>query len=739
MTISLLHVSRWLMLAILPFWAAPLAWAQSPTLLSLTRTSPAAVVVGDTITFQLGYTVGASGLTSAKIYLTDASGQSRTTTVSLPQTGAMLTLQAQADWLSGSYALTQLVLVDASGNIYSYERNGSASITAPSQGGVTLSTHAMNFAAQDISLTGGLAAVIPPTLSAVTPVSSSTVRQGETAKYSAVMTQGAGSVELVGLTFTGPNGHQIYLDDNFPDGNSLSQAVITANDPPGVYTLTEVNAYQVQGRYYTFQAGGSVRVIPAILDVTVTHNFDFSAVTLTVQAPLPDKLVITRQPQSPLPTLVGAPATFSVIAVGPGVLTYRWIKYPNALSTAGTPVPGATTETLAFPQAQTSDIGTYAVEVSNGSQTVLSQRVDLSVVAPLVLLAQTPRAVSLNGQSVTLSVTPNGRAAFQWYVGESGDTRHPISGAVNAQYTTPTLTESTSYWVRVMSPFGSLDSRTIPVELGSFQGIRLTNISTRAYVGSGADVLIAGFIISGDAPKTVLIRASGPGLQQFGVSGALADPELELHKNGVDGVLAHNDNWGDVLAEKAQLQEIFTVLHTFEWADGSKDAALLATLTPGAYTAVVLGRNNSAGVAIVEVNEVDLGNNASRLINISSRALVKTGDNVQIAGFIITGQGTKKVVIRASGPALVKYQVPGVLADPTVEIHQNGKSEVIASNDDWDILIRPDFVATGSDNWAINSKDAAVVLTLPAGGYTAIVRGKNDGTGVALIEVNEEN
>lgn len=130
---------------------------------------------------------------------------------------------------------------------------------------------------------------------------------------------------------------------------------------------------------------------------------------------------------------------------------------------------------------------------------------------------------------------------------------------------------------------------------------------------------------------------------------------------------------------------------------------------------------------------------ASELINLSSRALVRTGGDVQIAGFVISGSGDQKVLIRASGPALTQYGVTGILVDPQLEIRRMGSTEVLASNDNWDPALKAEFTASGIDNWTTGSKDAALLLTLPAGAYTAVVSGVNTTTGVALVEVYDKN
>lgn len=338
------------------------------------------------------------------------------------------------------------------------------------------------------------------------------------------------------------------------------------------------------------------------------------------------------------------------------------------------------------------------------------------------------------GRNASFDVTATNGTSYQWY-----KNRVAISGATRS---TLTLTgvqadDAGEYVVAVTGPTGVVFSDSATLKLAETQmisGALISNISTRSFVGAGGDVLIAGFILRGTAPKTVLIRASGPALAQFSVPGLLSDPKLEIHD--ATKSIATNDNWGDDPVEKAEVANAFDLTNAFAWADGSKDAAVVMTLPPGLYTAIVSGAGGTTGVGLVEVYDVNAAESQAKLVNISSRSLVKTDDNVQIAGFIISGTKPKNVIIRASGPALSTYGVTGLLADPVLEVHAGGT--ILASNDNWDPLLRPEFQAVGIDNWAMGSKDAALMLTLNPGAYTAIVSGKGGTTGVALIEVYED-
>ena len=257
------------------------------------------------------------------------------------------------------------------------------------------------------------------------------------------------------------------------------------------------------------------------------------------------------------------------------------------------------------------------------------------------------------------------------------------------------------------------------------------NISTRARVQADPGELIGGFIIAGGDPKSVLIRGMGPSLSSVGVT--LSDPTLELHQGGT--TVATNDNWKtkpDGTSQQAEI-EATTIPPT-----NDLESAILATLSPGAYTAILAGKNGGTGVGLVEVYDLAQGAN-SKLANISTRGFVDTGDNVMIGGLIVgggSGGGAATVIVRALGPSLTGFGVAGALDDPTLELH-DGSGMTIATNDDW--KTRPDGSSQQAEIEATtipptNDLESALVRTLPPGNYTAIVRGKNSTTGVGLVE-----
>jgi CSLREA domain-containing protein len=265
----------------------------------------------------------------------------------------------------------------------------------------------------------------------------------------------------------------------------------------------------------------------------------------------------------------------------------------------------------------------------------------------------------------------------------------------------------------------------------------LGNVSTRLQVGTGDNVLFAGFIIQGNASKTVLIRSAGPSLSSFGVPGALGDPRLELHD--ANNTIGTNDNWQTTqLGGVITSDQVAAIQNSGVAPSDPAEPAIIATLPAGQYTAIVQGVGGTQGVATAEVYDLS-PNNGAILANISTRGFIQTGDNVMIGGFIVAGNAAK-ALIRATGPSLIPFGVNNALTNPQLELHDaNG---TLAMNDDWQTT-QIGGIITGDQSAAIqnsglapsNSAESAIIATLAPGAYTAIAQGVNGGTGVGLIEV----
>ena len=253
------------------------------------------------------------------------------------------------------------------------------------------------------------------------------------------------------------------------------------------------------------------------------------------------------------------------------------------------------------------------------------------------------------------------------------------------------------------------------------------NISTRLRVETGDKVMIGGFIITGSAPKKVAMRGIGPSLGNSGLSDLLADPTLELR--GSDGaLLMQNDNWQDDPAQAAQLAALGLALQD------PNESGIVATLQPGAYTAIMAGKNQTTGLGLMEIYDADAAA-ASQLANISTRGFVQSGNNVMIGGFILgQGDASTAVAVRGIGPSLGQFGLNNVLADPTLELH-DGNGTLLIANDNWqdDPLAAAQLAAQGLAPQ--DPLESGIFATLPPGLFTAILAGKNGGVGLGLVEI----
>ena len=254
----------------------------------------------------------------------------------------------------------------------------------------------------------------------------------------------------------------------------------------------------------------------------------------------------------------------------------------------------------------------------------------------------------------------------------------------------------------------------------------LANISTRLVEGTGGDVGIGGFIVTGTQPKRVIVRAIGPSLP---LPGKLANPTLGLYGPG-GALIQSNDNWRS--SQEAEI--IATGLQPTSDLESAIVATLPASPAGISYTAIMSGVNNTTGLGLVEVYDLDSAAD-SKLANISTRGQVLTDSDVMIGGVIVVGPDPQKVVVRAIGPSLGKVGVAGALQDPTLELHDSNGA-LLVSNDNWRSSQEAEIMATGLQ--PTNDLESAIVTTLPSSpsgiGYTAILRGVNDTTGVALVE-----
>jgi hypothetical protein len=471
----------------------------------------------------------------------------------------------------------------------------------------------------------------------------------------------------------------------------------------------------------------------------------------------------------------GNSKTLWVTARGSVPFTYQW-------TLGGTPITGATNSTYTVTNAQAANAGSYSVAVTNAggsaspaNPAVLTVNAASSTPPPVVVsdpltvtgdsggtivltvngLQQGTGASSVTGGRKGAAVLGGSGGAgpaadvltYQWFLDNVA-----ISGATQSTYviTHAQAAIQAEYTCLVSNNEGSTltSPQTVSIVSTPFPG-RLVNISCRALTQAGGNQLIAGYVIGGNGTSgslPVLIRASGPTLGSFGVSGTIPDPKLTLNRSNSDGtntIVDLNAGWaGSSLVSTTAAQ-----VGAFTWSNtASLDSALVENLAEGAYTAQVTGTANDSGVTLAEVYDATPSgaytSASPRLVNISARVQVGTGGNILIAGFVISGSTSRTVLIRGTGPTLKTFGLSGTLPDPQLTLNRSnsdGSNTVLQVNTGWagDPQIAAAASAVGAFSWATSSADSAVLATLPPGAYTAEVAGASNDTGIALVEVYE--
>lgn len=345
------------------------------------------------------------------------------------------------------------------------------------------------------------------------------------------------------------------------------------------------------------------------------------------------------------------------------------------------------------------------------------------------------------GTALNLNVTASGvDLSYQWY--KDGVA---ISGATDATLAITTLTagDAARYSVTVSNDGGTVTSYPATVVVATPIPGHLVNLSVRTVGGTDQQTLIAGFVLTGSGSKPVLIRGSGPTLANFGVSGFLPNPQLKLYQDQTP--ILSNDDWANAADQATILAFGGNKMGTYPL--NAKEAIISTALEAKGYTAQVSDQGGGSGVALVEVFDTDSAQPGTaefdahpRLVNVSARAQVGTGENILIAGFVINGNAPKRVMIRGLGSTLTNFGVTSTLADPQLTVYDSSQVQV-ASNDNWgDFPDQTGIKAAGGDKsgtYPVDPHDSILILNLAPGGYTAQLGGVNGGTGVGLIEVYE--
>jgi len=418
----------------------------------------------------------------------------------------------------------------------------------------------------------------------------------------------------------------------------------------------------------------------------------------------------------------GDTSMLTAVASGSGPYQFAWIN--NAAN------DGAILSTASTLAVTTS--GRYSVTITTGAGVVLSREILVRFnPAPPKFLRQPASESVETGRTAVFIAAATGSTpiSYRWFFNGS-----PLNSATGATLSIPSITAANagSYTVVATNSLGSVTSQAVRLTVDDTS--HLANLATRGFVGIGENILITGLVVTGPGAKTVLLRGIGPSLTGFGVAGALSNPKLVLF-DSTGGKVAENDDWGG----GSSFVNAFAQAGAFPLSANSLDAALLRTLDPGVYSVQLSGVGGATGVGLVECYEFD--QQPSRLINLSSRVLVGTDVSVAIPGLVVAGPVPRKLLIRAVGPTLSTFGVQNPLTDPALTLIGPGGS-TIATNDNWGSAANAaEVVAISASIGAFalpsGSKDAAVLVTLQPGGYSALVSGVNNTSGVALVEVYE--
>jgi hypothetical protein len=375
---------------------------------------------------------------------------------------------------------------------------------------------------------------------------------------------------------------------------------------------------------------------------------------------------------------------------------------------------------------------TFTVNLSNPLNGTLGQQTTATVTLTEPTPSPTPTPVATATPSSTATPVPTATATPAITPASSptltpGSTPSATPAATTTPSPTPTPTASPTPSSTVTPGPTATPTATPTPTLSPTPGAQAINLSTRMRVQTGSNVAIGGFIITGAVPKHVLLRAIGPSLAQFGIPNVLADPVLELHGQGTFATMT-NDNWrNDPVQEAAIVASGIPPTNNFE-------SAIDATLNPGAYTAVVSGKDNTSGVALVEVYDLDQSA-ASKLGNMSTRALVNTGNDIVIAGFILgSHSGDDRIIVRGIGPSLTPLGIPDALGNPALEL-RDSNGMLLMANNDWQDNPAQAAELMSAGLAPAHQSESGIATTLSPGLYTALLAGLDNGTGVGLVEV----
>ena len=573
----------------------------------------------------------------------------------------------------------------------------------------------------------------------------SNVQAADAGTYTAVATNSAGTATSSGAVLTVAAAPVAPVFTTQPSSQAVTvgasvtfTAVVSGTPAPTVQwqkgatpiagatspTLSLTNVQAADAATYTVVATNSAG--------TATSSGAVLSVSAAALAP-----AFATSPASQAVT-AGGTATFTLAVTGSPTPTIQWRK-------DGVNLPGETGLTLTLTNVQDADAATYTAVATNVAGTATSTGAVLTVPAAAPVIETEPQGHTVAaGSSVVLGVAVSGgHVSYQWRKDGA-----PLSGATSSQLllSQAQAGDAGSSTVTATNSAGTVTSRAaVLAVVATGDPGRLINLSVRTGAGTGDSTLIVGVVVGGagtSGAKPLLIRAVGPTLASYGVAGTLTDPNLDFIPQGSATPAATDDNWdGD-----AQISSVANALGAFPMVSPtSKDAALSLTPASGVYSVKVSGIGGTTGITLAEIYDASglaFTSSTPRLINVSARAQVGTGDGVLIAGFVIGGTTSRTVLIRAVGPTLGSYGVGGALADPRIDLIQTvgGNSVEVAHNDNWGGNAQVSIVGGNVGAFALSgpaSQDAAILVTLQPGVYSAKTSGTSGTTGVALIEVYE--
>ena len=522
---------------------------------------------------------------------------------------------------------------------------------------------------------------------------------------------------------------KVVARDNRANGGGINSvnSVLTVSGTSGPFAVTFPN---------------SNVSVPVLTNMTVTWNVNGTAAAPVSAANV--KISLSTDGGNTFPTVLAAstandgtesvlvpdmPTTTARIKVeAVGNIFFDISDTDFSITTGGptpTPTPTATASPTATPTATPTPATPTPTPPPTATPTATATPIHTATptATPIATPTPTASATSTPVPTPTPTATPV-PTATPTATATPAPTATPTATGTPAPSATPTATVTPAP-TATATPAPTATASPTPTPTPAAQAL---NISTRLRVETGDLVMIGGFIINGSASKPIIIRGMGPSLSNAGIPAntLLNDPVLELR--GSDGsLIMANDNWKDS-PQRPQIEG-----SAFQPGD-DREAVIVATLPPGAYTAVLTGKNQTTGVGLVEVYDNNQGANA-QLANISTRGFVQTGNNVMIGGFILGGlPNNTRIALRGVGPSLAQFGLNPVLADPTLELHDSNGTTLVA-NDDWqsDQVSAANLTAAGLG--LSDAKESGIFTSLPPGAFTAVLAGKNGGIGIGLVEL----